>query len=57
VIQGAEGFTTPPRAWRSGFVDSIRAPRKAFVTIEEPLRGFMEASRFLKALKDALQDR
>jgi len=33
VIQGAEDFTTPTSLARS-FVTSIRAPRKAFVTIE-----------------------
>lgn len=33
VIQGAEDFTTPTALARS-FVDSIRAPRKAFVAIE-----------------------
>ncbi len=33
VIQGAEDFTTPTSLARS-FVDSIRAPAKAFVTIE-----------------------
>ena len=33
VIQGAEDFTTPTSVARS-FVDSIRAPAKAFVPIE-----------------------
>jgi pimeloyl-ACP methyl ester carboxylesterase len=34
VIQGAEDFTTPTSLARS-FVDSIRAPAKAFIPIEE----------------------
>ena len=33
VIQGAEDFTTPTSLARD-FVDSIRAPQKAFVPIE-----------------------
>ena len=51
VIQGAEDFTTPTSLARS-FLDSIRAPRKAFVAI--PGGGhfavFMKSDVFLKEL-------
>jgi pimeloyl-ACP methyl ester carboxylesterase len=48
VIQGAEDFTTPT-ALAKGFVDSIRAPRKAFVSIEGGghFAVFMKSRAFL----------
>jgi pimeloyl-ACP methyl ester carboxylesterase len=48
VIQGAEDFTTPTSLARS-FVDSIRAPSKAFVPIEGGghFAVFMKPSAFL----------
>lgn len=51
VIQGAEDFTTPTALAR-GFVDSIRAPRKAFVSIEGGghFAVFMKSSAFLSEL-------
>lgn len=51
VIQGAEDFTTPTSLARS-FVASIRAPRKAFVTIEGGghFAVFMKSDAFLKEL-------
>ena len=51
VIQGAEDFTTPTSLARS-FVDSIRAPTKAFVSIEGGghFAVFMESSAFLDQL-------
>jgi pimeloyl-ACP methyl ester carboxylesterase len=51
VIQGAEDFTTPTSLARS-FVDSIRAPAKAFVTIEGGghFAVFMKSSAFLDQL-------
>ncbi len=49
VIQGAEDFTTPTSLARS-FVDSIRAPAKAFVPIEGGghFAVFMKSSAFLE---------
>lgn len=50
VIQGAEDFTTPTSLARS-FVNSIRAPRKAFVPIEGGhFVVFMRSSAFLNEL-------
>jgi len=51
VIQGAEDFTTPTSLARS-FVDSIRAPAKAFVPIEGGghFAVFMKSSAFLEQL-------
>ena len=51
VIQGAEDFTTPTSLARS-FVDSIRAPAKAFVPIEGGghFAVFMKSSAFLDEL-------
>jgi pimeloyl-ACP methyl ester carboxylesterase len=51
VIQGAEDFTTPTSLARS-FVESIRAPAKAFVTIEGGghFAVFMKSSAFLDQL-------
>ena len=51
VIQGAEDFTTPTSLARS-FVDSIRAPVKAFVPIEGGghFAVFMKSSAFLDQL-------
>jgi pimeloyl-ACP methyl ester carboxylesterase len=51
VIQGADDFTTPT-ALAKTFVDSIRAPRKAFVTIEGGghFAVFMRSSAFLREL-------
>ena len=51
VIQGAEDFTTPTSLARS-FVDSIRAPAKAFVAIEGGghFAVFMKPSAFLDQL-------
>jgi pimeloyl-ACP methyl ester carboxylesterase len=51
VIQGAEDFTTPTSLARS-FVDSIRAPAKAFVPIEGGghFAVFMKSSVFLDQL-------
>jgi pimeloyl-ACP methyl ester carboxylesterase len=51
VIQGAEDFTTPTSLARS-FVDSIRAPRKAFATIEGGghFAVFMKSDAFLNEL-------
>jgi pimeloyl-ACP methyl ester carboxylesterase len=51
VIQGAEDFTTPTTLARS-FVDSIRAPTKAFVPIEGGghFAVFMKSSAFLDHL-------
>ncbi len=51
VIQGADDFTTPTPLARS-FVDSIRAPRKAFVAIEGGghFAVFMRSSDFLREL-------
>jgi pimeloyl-ACP methyl ester carboxylesterase len=53
VIQGAEDFTTPTSLART-FVDSIRAPRKAFVPIEGGghFAVFMKPDAFLKELVD-----
>jgi pimeloyl-ACP methyl ester carboxylesterase len=53
VIQGAEDFTTPTSLARS-YVDSIRAPRKAFVPIEGGghFAVFMKPDAFLKELVD-----
>jgi pimeloyl-ACP methyl ester carboxylesterase len=51
VIQGAEDFTTPTSLARS-FVNSIRAPRKAFVAIEGGghFVVFMKSEVFLNEL-------
>jgi pimeloyl-ACP methyl ester carboxylesterase len=51
VIQGAEDYTTPTSLARS-FVNSIRAPRKGFVTIEGGghFAVFMKSDVFLKEL-------
>ena len=50
VIQGAEDFTTPASLARS-FVDSVRAPAKAFVTIEGGhFAVFMKPAAFLDQL-------
>ena len=50
VIQGAEDFTTPTSLARS-FVDSIRAPAKAFITIEGGhFAVFMKTRAFLDQL-------
>ena len=50
VIQGAEDFTTPTSLARS-FVTSIRAPRKAFVTIEGGhFAAFTKSDDFLAEL-------
>ncbi|MGQ0649338.1 MAG: alpha/beta fold hydrolase [Gemmatimonadaceae bacterium] len=51
VIQGAKDFTTPTSLARS-FVNSIRAPRKAFVAIEGGghFAVFMKSDAFLKEL-------
>ncbi len=51
VIQGAEDFITPTSLARD-FVNSIRAPRKTFVTIEGAghFAVFMKSDFFLKEL-------
>jgi pimeloyl-ACP methyl ester carboxylesterase len=51
VIQGAEDFTTPTSLGRT-LVDSIRAPRKEFVSIEGGghFAVFMKPAAFLKEL-------
>jgi pimeloyl-ACP methyl ester carboxylesterase len=51
VIQGAEDFTTPTPLARA-LVDSIRAPAKAFVTIEGGghFAVFMKSNEFLQVL-------
>jgi pimeloyl-ACP methyl ester carboxylesterase len=50
VIQGAEDFTTPTSLART-FVNSIRAPRKAFVQIAGGhFAVFMKPDAFLQAL-------
>jgi pimeloyl-ACP methyl ester carboxylesterase len=51
VIQGAEDFTTPTSLAR-GFANSIRAPRKSFVTIEGGghFSVFMKSEVFLREL-------
>jgi pimeloyl-ACP methyl ester carboxylesterase len=51
VIQGAEDFTTPTSLARS-FVDSIHAPRKAFVTIPDAghFAVFMKREAFVREL-------
>ncbi len=51
VFQGSEDFTTPTSLARS-FVDSIRAPRKAFVPIEGGghFAVFMKSSAFVDQL-------
>ena len=51
VIQGAEDFTTPTSLART-FLDSLRAPRKAFVTLEGGghFAVFMKSDAFLKVL-------
>jgi pimeloyl-ACP methyl ester carboxylesterase len=51
VFQGAEDFTTPTELAR-GYLDSIAAPRKAFVAIEGGghFAVFMRSDRFLEEL-------
>ena len=51
VIQGAEDFTTPTSLARS-FIDSIRAPAKSFVAIDEGghFAVFMKSRAFLDRL-------
>jgi pimeloyl-ACP methyl ester carboxylesterase len=51
VIQGADDFTTPTSLART-YVDSLRAPRKAFVTIEGGghFAVFMKSDAFLQVL-------
>jgi pimeloyl-ACP methyl ester carboxylesterase len=51
VIQGAEDFTTPTNLARS-FIDSIRAPTKAFVSIEGGghFAVFIKSSEFIEQL-------
>lgn len=51
VIQGAEDFTTPTSLARA-FVDSIRAPRKAFAAVEGGghFAVFMKSDAFLNEL-------
>jgi pimeloyl-ACP methyl ester carboxylesterase len=50
VIQGAEDYTTPTSLART-FVQSIQAPRKAFVTIPGGhFAVFMEGDAFLNVL-------
>jgi pimeloyl-ACP methyl ester carboxylesterase len=51
VIQGAEDFTTPTSLART-FLDSVRAPRKAFVALEGGghFALFMKSDAFLKVL-------
>lgn len=50
VIQGAEDFTTPTSLAKS-FLEALRAPRKAFVTIEGGhFAVFMKPDLFLKEL-------
>ena len=51
VIQGAEDFTTPTSLAR-GFLNSLHAPRKAFVAVEEGghFAVFMKSDVFLKEL-------
>jgi pimeloyl-ACP methyl ester carboxylesterase len=57
VLQGAEDFTTPTSLART-FVQSIRAPRKAFVTIPESghFAVFMKRDAFLHELVARLRD-
>jgi pimeloyl-ACP methyl ester carboxylesterase len=51
VVQGEEDFTTPTSLART-FVESIRAPRKAFVTIEGGhFAVFMHSEAFLAAIE------
>lgn len=51
VIQGADDFTTPTELARH-YLDSIKAPRKAFITIAGAghFAVFMKADQFLKEL-------
>ena len=51
IVQGAEDFTTPTTLARSYF-DSIKAPRKEFVTINGggPFAVFMHSDQFLQEL-------
>jgi len=55
VIQGEEDFTTPTRLARD-WVDSLRAPRKAFVTLAGAghFALFMQPTAFLRALTEQL---
>jgi len=57
VFQGAEDFTTPTSLART-FIQSIRAPRKAFVTIPESghFAVFMKRDLFLHELVVRLRD-
>jgi pimeloyl-ACP methyl ester carboxylesterase len=50
-IQGAEDFTTPTSLARN-YLDSIKAPRKEFVTINggEHFAVFMHSDQFLRQL-------
>jgi pimeloyl-ACP methyl ester carboxylesterase len=52
VIQGAEDYTTPTRLART-YLDSLRAPRKAFATIEGAghFAVFTKQDDFLKELR------
>jgi pimeloyl-ACP methyl ester carboxylesterase len=51
VIQGAEDFTTPTALARN-YLDSIKAPRKEFVTINGGghFAVFMRSAQFLQEL-------
>jgi pimeloyl-ACP methyl ester carboxylesterase len=51
LIQGAEDFTTPTALARN-YLDSIKAPRKAFVTIDGGghFAVFMHSDQFLQEL-------
>ena len=51
VIQGAEDFTTPTSLARS-YIDSIKAPQKAFIPIEggDHFAVFMKSDAFLISL-------
>jgi pimeloyl-ACP methyl ester carboxylesterase len=52
VIQGAEDFTTPTSLAKT-FVDSIRAPRKAFIPIEGGhFAMLMRSKAFLKEIAE-----
>jgi len=55
VIQGTEDFTTPT-ALAKTFVEQLRAPRKAFVTIEGGhFAVFMRSNAFLRELIDRVR--
>ncbi|HEX8817803.1 MAG TPA: alpha/beta hydrolase [Terriglobales bacterium] len=54
VIQGAEDFTTPTSVARA-LVDSVEAPRKAFVTISGGhFAAFMNSAEFIKEMGSLL---